>query len=270
VKAGQGGAPSDKTNPIPGGFPRLLASQYAQFDEDLPLWKALAQRQGGPILELGCGPGRVLAALLPQGHAVIGLDHSHEMLLLARAELGAQFTQPVSLVQADLRRFRLGARFSLIFIACNTFAELDDSDADAALKCIRAHLSEYGVLALDLPPASEWRWAESGEPLMAYVETRSDNPVQVYARGSFDREGGRYRVRWLYDELFPDGGVVRHEIDTVYHLRGPERVRELVAAAGFPTSHAYGSYHLEAYQPNSERLIVLASPSASTTLPRPR
>lgn len=191
------------------------------------------------------------------------------MLLLAREELGAQFPGPIRLLQADLRRFNLREEFNLIVIACNTFAELDDSDAGVALACIRAHLSEHGMLALDLPPATQRRWQDSGAPLMTYVETHSGNPVQVSARGDFDHEGGRCRVRWLYDELFPDGRVQRHEIDTIYHLRGPERIGELMAGAGFPAVQAYGSYQLGAYQPISERLIVLASASASMTLPAP-
>lgn len=270
MKAGQGAARAgDGITPSPD-FPRLLAAQYAHFDEDVPLWLALARRQGEPILELGCGSGRVLEALLHHGHAVFGLDHDPGMLRLTKQSLSPQFADKVRLIQADLRSFAFGAAFPLILIACNTFAELDDPDASAALRCIRAHLSVEGMLALDLPHPTGWEWEAEDGPLMSYTDPASENPVQVYARQTFVARRMLCRVDWRYDELLPDGRLRQHEMHTDYHLRAPEQMRALLEAAGYAVWRFYGGYKLEAYHADSQRLIVLAASNPSSTLPPPR
>jgi SAM-dependent methyltransferase len=269
MQAGQEATHRPSRTASPHDFPRLFASQYADFDADLPLWLALAQRLGEPILELGCGPGRVLEALLKDGHFAIGLDRDWGMLLLAKEELCSRYGDRVPLIQADLGQFRMRRSFNLIIIACNTFAELADATAGAALACIRAHLALEGMLALDLPNPTQWPWEGSDEPLMSYTEPRSGNPVQLYAQQALETGGALCRVRWSYDELLPDGRVRRHEIRTNYHLRGPHQMRNLLREAGFSACQVYGGYRLQAYARTSQRLIVLASPSASASLPAP-
>jgi ubiquinone/menaquinone biosynthesis C-methylase UbiE len=45
-------------------FPQLYHIHHNAHTEDLPFWLKLAQQQGGPVLELGCGTGRVLIPLI--------------------------------------------------------------------------------------------------------------------------------------------------------------------------------------------------------------
>ncbi|HEX5501234.1 MAG TPA: class I SAM-dependent methyltransferase, partial [Thermomicrobiales bacterium] len=59
------------------------------FDADLPFYLELAAAQGGRVLELACGSGRVLVPLARAGHRVVGLDASPHMLALAREKLAA-------------------------------------------------------------------------------------------------------------------------------------------------------------------------------------
>ncbi|HEX5592053.1 MAG TPA: class I SAM-dependent methyltransferase [Solirubrobacterales bacterium] len=54
--------------------------ECGSYDADLPLWEELAERQGGPVLELGCGTGRVALHLARRGHRVFGLDRDPELL----------------------------------------------------------------------------------------------------------------------------------------------------------------------------------------------
>jgi 2-polyprenyl-3-methyl-5-hydroxy-6-metoxy-1,4-benzoquinol methylase len=50
------------------------------YDADLPLWLALADREAGPILDVGAGTGRVARALAAAGHDVTALDVDAELL----------------------------------------------------------------------------------------------------------------------------------------------------------------------------------------------
>lgn len=246
--------------PSEDALPRLFAAQYAQFEEDLPLWVQLAEDFGGPVLELGCGPGRVLAPLLESGRMVVGIDQHLGMLQLAQRRLGEALSGGPLLVQADLRAFRLSAIFRLIIISCNTFSELDDPMAQSTLHRLRAHLAKDGCLAIDLPNPKSAEPSDEIEILMSYYDPIGQNPIQLSARQRASKTGAQVQVHWYYDELFPNGSVRRHETRTTYHLRGPEHMTHLLGEAGFRDSRIYGDYEFGGFSPDSDRMLVLSSP----------
>ena len=138
-----------------------------QYDADLPWYLELAAAQGGRVLELACGSGRVLLPLARAGHEVVGLDSSPHMLALAREQLDAEepaVAGRVRLQQGDMREFQLGQTFELAIIAARSFAYLlTRADQQHALAAVAAHLRPGGLLALDLlnpPPA--WLLAPPG------------------------------------------------------------------------------------------------------------
>src|SRR5215210_4150658 len=71
-------------------LPELDDLEHAGFSEDVDLYLRLAEVVGDPILELGCGTGRVLGALAAAGNWVIGVDRSRPMLDRARSGLQVQ------------------------------------------------------------------------------------------------------------------------------------------------------------------------------------
>jgi SAM-dependent methyltransferase len=85
--------------------------ECGSYEADLPLWEELAERCGGPVLELGCGTGRVALHLARRGHEVIGLDRDRELLdvLEDRAE-GLELTT----LHADARAFDLAEQVGLV------------------------------------------------------------------------------------------------------------------------------------------------------------
>src|SRR5947208_2019322 len=90
------------------GMARLYDS--FRYDADLPWYLELAAAQGGRVLELACGSGRVLLPLARAGHEVVGLDSSPHMLALAREKLAAAeptVAARVRLQQDDMREFQL-------------------------------------------------------------------------------------------------------------------------------------------------------------------
>jgi len=62
---------------------RFFDAEYADYNEDLPALQAYAQRTGGPLLELGCGTGRLLIPFARADYAVTGVDSSAAMLQIA-------------------------------------------------------------------------------------------------------------------------------------------------------------------------------------------
>lgn len=242
-------------------FARLFEAQYADFDADLALWLALAEERKGPILELGCGSGRVLIALAEHGFEVVGIDNEPAMLSRGQRRVGPDIAPRLWLKLADLRDFSLDHQFPLVIIPCNTFSYLNDQEALKALAAVRRHLMEYGLLAVDLPNRDEILIdrLDPYEPVESFIEPESGHPVQVFADQEIDSKGDWVRVTWHYDELLPNGKVRRLDIINTYNLRQPERMRTLLKSAGFSSICFYGGYGREPFTPESDRMIVLSS-----------
>jgi len=242
-------------------FPRYFEAQYTEYTEDIPFWLGLAAECGGPVLELGCGYGRILIALAREGWPVAGLDHDQDMLARAAAHLNEDLGRRTTLHHADVTGFSLDQTFSLVISPCNTFASLDEESFVLASTCALRHLIPTGRLVLDLPPTPASLVPFSGETelLAAFLEPESGNAVQVSARDHIESLGTPYQVTWLYDELLADGRVARTEIPMTYHLRQPELLSRLLGEAGYDRTEFYGDYQRTAYSLTSTRLIVVAS-----------
>ena len=240
-------------------FARLFSAQYADFEEDLPLWLRLARQAGGPILEIGCGAGRVLRALAVQGFDVTGIDTNPAMLSRASDGLPEALRRRVRLVEQDVLALDLPERFRLILAPCNTLAGLADAELARALARLRSHSLAKGKLAFEVPgPDSAIGEADPDEPLSAYFDPASGNPVQVYAEQRADPAGRQVHVTWRYDELLPDGGVRSWSLPTTFHLRRQREYASMLEVAGFGGAAFYGGYGLEPLGEGDLQMIVVA------------
>lgn len=121
---------------------------------DIDFYRRLASETGGPILDVGCGTGRVAAALAVDGHEVVGIDTSGPMLRLAehrREGLPNEIAGRLSFQRADMTTLALGRDFPLIVTPSRVFQFALTSDAQRqALEVLRSHLRPNGRLVLDL------------------------------------------------------------------------------------------------------------------------
>jgi SAM-dependent methyltransferase len=134
--------------------------ECGSYGADLPLWEELAERCGGPILELGCGTGRVALHLARRGHRVYGLDRDCELLdVLAdrAADLGPSGVGKESVgdpeprvvpVQADARSFELAESVALALAPTHLLQLLPNATARTeCLRSVAAALRPGGLLA---------------------------------------------------------------------------------------------------------------------------
>lgn len=127
---------------------------YARRREDVGFYADLAEADGGPVLELGAGTGRVALAIARRGVDVVGVERMRPMLAGARRRLRkapAAVRDRVELVRGDLRRVRLRRRFPLVISPFNVFQHLYRRvDVEDALGTVRAHLRPGGRLVFDV------------------------------------------------------------------------------------------------------------------------
>ena len=121
---------------------------------DVNFFVEAAKESGGPVLEIGCGTGRVLIPTAKAGIEILGLDASPAMLTVCREKLAresAETRAQASLTEGDMRRFDLGREFRLVTIPFRPFQHLMTVDDQlACLASVHRHLREGGQLVLDL------------------------------------------------------------------------------------------------------------------------
>jgi SAM-dependent methyltransferase len=129
---------------------------------DVAFWRRLAAAADGPVLELGCGTGRIAIPIAKAGIALTAVDRSLPMLDRARrrAARGAA-GRHLRLVRADIRQlpFR-DRRFALVMAPYGILQSLvRERDLAAALQSVHRALARGGRFGIDLVPDLP-RWDE--------------------------------------------------------------------------------------------------------------
>jgi SAM-dependent methyltransferase len=236
---------------------------YEGFTEDVPMYLGFAGRCGSPLLELACGTGRVLLPLARAGYEITGLDVSPAMLEVARAKVEAErLSARVRLVQNDMRDFSLGRRYNLAYVPLNSFMHLVTlEDHLATLSCIRRHLAPDGLLVIDMfNPDQEILLAGDGRVTLEKTLTDSHTGVvvQLFHSRRVDTARQIQEVIFIIDEIGPDGTVRRVLFPfTIRYFFQPEKAL-LLEKAGFVVENVYGSYDLDPFGPDSEKMIFVA------------
>ncbi len=231
--------------------------------DDVAFYGALARETGGPILELGCGTGRVLLPIAREGVACTGLDGSTAMLDVLRQKLRTETPPPsLRLLCAPMEDFDLGGeRFALIFSAFRAFQHL--ATVDHQLRClanVRRHLAPGGIFAMDVfaplldrtaivdePEAADATFPLDGAEVTRWVRIQRDLATQVATiHMRYERTRGGMRTA-------PD----EHES---FHMRWTHRyeLEHLLVRAGFTPTAFYGAFDKRPYDYVSGDVVVVA------------
>ncbi len=223
---------------------------------DVAFFVEAARESGGPVLEIGCGTGRILIPTARAGIDIVGLDLSEHMLTVCREQLlntPKEVQDRAQLVQGDMRAFELTRRFRLVTTPFRPFQHLTTvADQLSCLKCIHHHLVPGGNLILDLfnPSLSALTAPNIGDEM-------GDEPEFVMPDGR--RVLRRYRtvardffnqinfVELIYYVTTSDGNTERlvHAFPMRYLFRF--EVEHLLARTGFEVGAIYADYDKNPY-----------------------
>lgn len=223
---------------------------------DVGFFVEAAREAGSPVLEIGCGTGRVLVPTARAGIDIVGLDVSPSMLAVCRRRLGDEpksVRARVELVQADMRRFDLGRTFTLATIPFRPFQHLVTVDDQlSCLESISRHLAPGGILILDLfnPSLDTLVNRPMGQEVEDGPEFSLPDRRRVTRRHrivSHDRLTQVNHVELIYDVTHPDGRAERlvHAFPMRYLFRF--EAEHLLARAGFGIVQLYGGYDKSTY-----------------------
>lgn len=129
---------------------RLYDLMFPGGGPAVDFYRAEANRQGGSVLELGCGTGHKLIPIASDGHPSVGLDFSQEMLTEAQRKASERGVA-AEWIQADMRSFDLNRTFDLIFITANSLLHLHEAeDLVSCFQSVRRHLAPGARFIFDI------------------------------------------------------------------------------------------------------------------------
>jgi SAM-dependent methyltransferase len=179
------------------------------YAADLPVWERLAGDTDGPLLELGCGTGRVALRLAGRGNEVWAVDADASLLEVLQARAAAHGLG-VRAMRADIRTLDLDREFELILAPMQLLQMLGSAAArHATLERAARHLAPGGRLAAAIvePPSPS-----GNGPAAALPDVRelggwvySSLPVVLVTAGG-DLEIHRHR-----QAVSPDGSLSEEE-----------------------------------------------------------
>jgi SAM-dependent methyltransferase len=247
----------------------LYDLEHDDFRDDLPFYLNSIAAVGDPVLELGCGSGRVLRPIADAGFRVTGLDRSRAMLDRARRSLrGSGLERRATLIEGSMSDAKSapGAPFGTVIFSLNGLLHLTDPvDQRQALASALQAMDPRGQLLIDVfNPTVETLRTYDHSIVHEGTWSRADGTqVDKFSTRSVSSSAQLIHTRIWYDVISPDGSVKR--VGTSFDLRYLHRheLELMLELAGFAEWQVYGSYDLDPYDDSAERLIVAAEVTAS-------
>ena len=234
---------------------------HGHFRNDIGLWLSFAGRTDRPVLEVGCGTGRIALELARAGHEVTGIDPSPAMLERARGKAEADAIDVTFIEGRPLDLALERDHYGLVLLGLDVFLYCASRDEQlATLRSLGDALVYNGLLALDLPgPAAGLDPDTNGQQLLVFSgESQDGEQFDCYHLHEDDASLQERHLRVTYETSTADGVVRRrtstHVLRYVYRFEA----EYLLEAAGLALVDVYGDYDLGPLRNESERMIVTA------------
>lgn len=244
-----------------------LYDKVHALQEDVPFWISEAETAAGPVLELGCGTGRVTIPVSQAGVTITGLDNSPVMLAQARSK--AKKLRPrmktLRFIKGDMRDFYLGQQFNLVIIPFRSFQLLlSVEDQSRALACIRNHLEPGGRLIFNLfvPKAGCLEQKKSFSLFGNEATCLGKTPeMELEEKSQHDEYNQIIYVKNVLKE-YGESGTAQKRSEVSYALRYTyqREIQSLLKNAGYRILETYGNFRREPLSETSEEMIWVATP----------
>lgn len=240
-----------------------FASVYDLFMDNIPyeewcafLCKILAQHgiTDGPILDLGCGTGKMTRLMSEQGYDMTGIDNAAEMLQIAAMEPGEV---PILYLLQDMQDLELDGCVRAVYSVCDCVNYvLDEEELQQAFSRVHEYLEEDGAFIFDVNTSYKYTklLAEN-----TFAESRDEG--SFIWDNYYDEEE---RINEYDLTLFiPEGDELYRRYTETHYQRNyeTETLLKLLKNAGFTDICVYDDYTDAPLCETSERAVFVAKKS---------
>jgi SAM-dependent methyltransferase len=222
---------------------RLYDRLFPGGGRAVDFYRVEADRQGGRVLELGCGTGHKLIPIASDGHPCTGLDLSPDMLAEAQRKAAERGVE-VEWVQGDMRELDLGRAFDLVLVPANSLLHLHEAqDLVDCFRSVRRHLAPGGRLVFDVfnPSVSMLAGADGvrrRREALSFVDPVR-GVVQVDVAETYDGAAQVTRGRWYFStDSEADFVVAPLEMRSIF----PQELPLLLALGGLRVVERFGDW----------------------------
>lgn len=222
---------------------RLYDLMFPGGGPAVDFYRADADRQGGSVLELGCGTGHKLIPIAADGHSCVGLDFSPDMLAEAQRKADEHGVE-VEWMQGDMRSFDLGRTFDFVFITANSLLHLHEAEAlVSCFRSVRRHLAPGARFVFDVfnPSVRVLAGADGvrrTRESLAFADPDRGN-VTVDVAEIYDALAQVTRGTWYFStDSEPDFVVVPLEIRSIF----PQELPLLISLGGLRLVERFGDW----------------------------
>jgi SAM-dependent methyltransferase len=224
---------------------------------DVAFWQRLAAAQDGPVLELGCGTGRITAPVARAGARVVGIDRSAPMLARARQRLRRARLE-AALLRGDIRYlpFRRRTRFALVMAPYGILQSLTrERDLVATLDAVAGVLGRGGLFAIDLVPDLP-RWSEY-DRRVSLAGRKGHGHLVLTESVRQDRRKGLT----IFDQEYAERRGARRAVkrfSLTFRTVSVPQMRRRLESAGFRIDAVLGDYDGGPWDSRADVWVVLA------------
>jgi len=235
---------------------------------DVEFYVNEALKANSPVLELGCGTGRILLPVAKSGVEIVGLDNSHEMLEIAKKKIGSMnisIQKRIEIVDGDMRNFSLGRKFKLIMIPFRAFLHnLTSDDQKNTLKAVREHLDNDGKLVFNffdprISTIAAHMSVHGTEPMRdrEFVHPVTQNKVVVWSSPFFKPAEQFIEQYFIFEELDNEGCMIKKRyvhLKLRYLFR--YEMQYLLDLCGFEIEELYGDFAYGPFVHGNEQIWI--------------
>jgi ubiquinone/menaquinone biosynthesis C-methylase UbiE len=227
---------------------------------DIAFWTRMAARVDGPILELGCGTGRVAIPVARTGATVLGIDRSASMLTrgmskVRRARLGSR----IKLIRGDIRHLPFPEKsFELVMAPYGILQSLlDEKLLVATLKDVNRVLTRNGTFGLELV-ADLPAWDEYSDRT-TFRSQRGPNGKPIALIESVRQDRRKHITR--FEQEFVEGrgkSATRRKFTLAFRTLSVPQMVQRLEKAGLEVSALLGDYQGGPWDLRADVWIILA------------
>lgn len=241
--------------------------EHRDFTDDVDLYLQFIEAAGDPVLELGCGTGRVMREIAAAGFDVTGIDSSASMLAFAREILDPdELEGAIELLEGDFAHANLVAngRFGVVIIGLDSLLHaVSQEEQLRVLRGAHAALDPRGQLIVDvINPTPPRLMAMDGGLTFAGTWTMDDGArLDKLVAQTSDPARQLIQSEIWYEVTAIGGAVTRTRTAFDQRWIGAGELVLMLQLAGFQDWRVYGSYELDELDALSDRIIVAAEKS---------